>query len=125
MNTKGRVPHRRVLTGFAFALVLLLGGTRAQAAEELSMAMRGELMGFVQNAYFNANRLGEMPKFPTDRPATQAEVLDAVASALRIRQHSCASVTGADYADDSGDILTIHCADKNYTVEAKSGKITP
>lgn len=110
------------LAGFAIALA---GTARAQAADELSPALLGELMGFVQNAYFNANRIADMPKFPADRPATQPEVLKAVASALQVRQRKCASVVSVDYVDDSGNNLAITCAGGSYVVDAKRGKITP
>nr|CUV14052.1 conserved exported protein of unknown function [Ralstonia solanacearum] len=107
------------------ALMLTAGITRAQAVDELSPALLGELMGFVQNAYFNANRLSEMPKFPTQRAATQPEVLRAVADALRVRQRTCTSVISANYADDSGNNLVINCVGGSYMVDAKRGKITP
>ncbi len=106
-------------------LAMMPMGARAQATEELSPAMLGELMGFVQNAYFNANRIADMPQFPTDRAASQPEVLKAVASALQVRQRACTSVVKVDYADDSGNMLDISCVGGNYRVDAKSGKITP
>ena len=113
------------LTAVCLVLAMMSVGARAQTAEELSQAMLGELMGFVQNAYFNANRLSDMPKFPGGRAASQPEVLRAVASALQVRQRSCTSVLKVDYADDSGDKLAINCVGGNYMVDAKSGKITP
>lgn len=106
-------------------LAVIAGATYAQAPQELSRATLGELTGFVQNAYFNANRLSDMPKMPTDRAATQPEVLSAVASALRVRQRACGSVIAVDYADDTGNMLNITCTDNRYVVDAKRGKITP
>ena len=123
MTTRaGTVP--RVLAA-CMAAAMAAGSAYAQVTEELSSALLGQLMGFVQNAYFNANRLADMPPFPADRTATQSEVLKAVASALQVRQRACASVIGVDYADDSGNMLTIRCVDGSYVVDAKRGKITP
>lgn len=113
------------LAAASLALTMAPGGAHAQVADELPLALLGQLVGFVQNVYFNANRLSEMPKFPTDRAATQPEVLKAVSSALQLRQRPCASVVGVDYADDSGNILAIKCAGGSYVVDAKRGKITP
>ncbi|WP_296226872.1 hypothetical protein [Ralstonia sp. UBA689] len=107
------------------ALAMMAGAAHAQAPQELSRAMLGQLLGFVQNAYFNANRLSDTPKMPTDRAATQPEVLSAVASALRVRQRACASVVAVDYADDTGNMFNITCAGGSYLVDAKRGKITP
>ncbi|ANA34927.1 hypothetical protein VZ52_09445 [Ralstonia mannitolilytica] len=111
------------LAGASLALTTAIAN--AQAPGELPLPLLGQLMGFVQNAYFNANRVADTPKFPTDRAATQPEVLKAVASALQVRQRSCASVISVDYADDSGNMLAINCAGGNYLVDAKRGKISP
>lgn len=125
MTKHAKIPLRLTAMSMATVLMLAAGSTRAQAAEQLPTALLGELIGFVQNAYFNANRIADMPKFPTDRAATQPEVLNAVASALQVRQRACTSVVNVGYADDTGNMLTIHCVDGNYVVDAKRGKITP
>lgn len=123
MTTYARTATR--LTAMCMASAMAASGAHAQVAEALSQALLGQLMGFVQNAYFNANRLADMPQFPTDHAATQPEVIKAVASALQVRQRACASVIAVDYADDSGNMLAIRCTDGSYVVDAKRGKITP
>lgn len=116
---------RKALALAGASLALTTSAAHAQVAGELPLPLLGQLIGFVQNAYFNANRIADMPKFPTDRAATQPEVLKAVASALQVRQRTCASVVSVDYADDSGNMLAINCAGGSYLVDAKRGKISP
>lgn len=114
---------RICLLGFVSAM--LISNVNAQTPQELSRALLGQLLGFTQNVYFNANRLDEMPKMPTERAATQTEILEAVASALRLQQHPCTSVLNADFVDESGNLLSINCMDGNYVVDARRGKINP
>ena len=110
---------------FGFVSAMLMSNVNAQTQQELSQALLGQLLGFTQNVYFNANPIAEMPKMPTERAATQTEILEAVASALRLQQHPCTSVLNADYVDESGNLLSINCTDGNYVVDARRGKINP
>ncbi|MBD1220129.1 hypothetical protein IDM30_07780 [Acinetobacter seifertii] len=111
---------------FGFVSAMLMSNVNAQTQQELSQALLGQLLGFTQNVYFNANQIAEMPKMPTERAATQPEILAAVASALRLQQHPCSSVLNADYVDESVIIMiSINCVDGNYVVDARRGKINP
>lgn len=110
---------------FGFVSAMLISNVNAQTQQKLSQALLGQLLGFTQNVYFNANQIAEMPKMPTERAATQTEILEAVASALRLQQHPCSSVLNADYVDESGNLISINCVDGNYVVDARRGKINP
>jgi len=110
---------------FGFVSAMLMSNVNAQTQQELSQALLGQLLGFTQNVYFNVNQIAEMPKMPTERAATQTEILEAVASALRLQQHPCSSVLNADYVDESGNLISINCVDGNYVVDARRGKINP
>lgn len=115
----------QVLAYGVAAWIVTAGSVHAQMTRELSRAMLAELTGFVHSAYFNANRISEMPKFSRERAATQPEVLAAVASALRVRQRPCSAVVDADYVDDTGYNLAIICSEARYVVDAGRGKISP
>ncbi|MDR2249673.1 hypothetical protein [Acinetobacter sp.] len=110
---------------FWFVSAMLISNVNAQTQPELPPPLLGQLLGFAQNVYFNANQIAEMPQMPTERAATQPEILAVVASALRSQQHPCTSVLNANYIDDSGNLLSINCVDGNYVVDAQRGKINP
>ncbi len=115
---------RLAVAGMAW-MAALPSPARAQAPGEISPTVLGQLMGFVQNAYFNANRIGDMPRFPKDRAATQAEILAGAAAALRLQHQACSAVVDADYADDSGNRLAVRCAEGSYLIDAQRGTVLP
>lgn len=114
----------RVLCGLGAATAVAAGSmAHAQAPRELAPSTLLHLVGFVQNAYFHAQRLDQMPKFREDRMPTQPEVLAAVATTLRMRERPCASVVDVQYVGDSGKQLTVACVGGTYVIDTGRGVV--